>query len=92
MKLAFNLRKTRIGFLYGVKQMWFALLFSLYSLFVAAQSLTSATNLNITKTWWQAPNGHTYAGGGACSSGRPAEHRFFRSASSCMGTAETGSR
>ena len=43
MKLTFNLWKTRIGFLYGVKQMWFTLLFTLDGLFGAAQPLTNAT-------------------------------------------------
>ena len=38
----------------------FVLLYTLHGLFAAAQSLTNATNLNITKTWWQAPNGYTY--------------------------------
>ena len=41
--------------------MWFTLLFTLDGLFGAAQPLTNATNLNITKTWWQEPNGYTYA-------------------------------
>jgi poly(3-hydroxybutyrate) depolymerase len=38
----------------------FVLLYTLHGLFAAAQSLTNATNLNITKTWWQVPNGYTY--------------------------------
>lgn len=61
MKLTINSRKTRIGFLYRVKKMWFALLFCLYGHVGAAQLLTNATHLNITKTWWQEPNGHTYS-------------------------------
>lgn len=43
-----------------MKQRLLFLLLTVLPLMSKAQSLTNATNLNITKTWWQAPNGHTY--------------------------------
>ena len=43
-----------------MKQRLLFFLLTVLPLMSKAQSLTNATNLNITKTWWQAPNGHTY--------------------------------
>ncbi len=43
-----------------MKQRLLFLLLTVLPLMSKAQSLTNATNLNITKTWWQAPSGHTY--------------------------------
>lgn len=43
-----------------MKQRLLFLLLTVLPLMSKAQSLTNATNLNITKTWWQVPSGHTY--------------------------------
>ena len=43
-----------------MKQRLLFLLLTVLPLMSKAQSLTNATNLNITKTWWQVPNGYTY--------------------------------